>query len=171
MEGRRVTSERRRAVRRVPGVSDPLSRARLRTGPELVVTEISDVGASVRTTARLLPGTHVDVHLVTLGGRVLRRARVARAAVRAIDSAGIAFQVALAFDSPVDSSARRVALTRNEESATPGVGDRLPGRVGAQFEAPDASTPIEPAGTVSLAPDLDKEAGCTSAKESRDVDD
>ncbi len=126
MEGRRVTSERRRAVRRIPGASDPLSRARLRTGPELAVTEISDVGASVRTTARLLPGTHVDVHLMTLGGRVLRRARVARAAVRAIDTTGIAFQVALAFDSPVDSSARRVALTRDEEFATSGVGDRLP---------------------------------------------
>lgn len=162
--------ERRRAVRRTPGVSDPLSRARLRTGPELAVTEISDVGASVRTTARLLPGTHVDVHLMTIGGRVLRRARVARAAVRAIDSNGIAFQVALAFDSPVDSSARRVAPTRDEEFDTPGVGDHLPGRVGPRFEAPDASTPIEPTGTVSLAPDLEKEAGCTSAKESLDVD-
>jgi hypothetical protein len=169
MEGRRVTSERRRAVRRIPGESDPLSRARLRTGPELAVTEISDVGASVRTTARLLPGTHVDVHLMTLGGRVLRRARVARAAVRAIDTTGIAFQVALAFDSPVDSSARRVALTRDEEFASPGVGNRLPGSVGARFEAPDASAPIEPAGADCLAPDLDKEAGCTSAKESLDV--
>ena len=36
--------------------------------------------------------------------------------------------------------------------------------------APDASTPIEPAGADCLAPDLDKEAGCTFAKESLDVD-
>ena len=139
MEGRRVTSERRRAVRRIPGESDPLSRARLRTGPELAVTEISDVGASVRTTARLLPGTHVDVHLMTLGGRVLRRARVARAAVRAIDTTGIAFQVALAFDSPVDSSARRVVFTRDEEFATSGDGECLPARAGARFDAPGGS--------------------------------
>lgn len=165
-----MTVERRRAVRRHPGATDPLSRARLRTGPELVVTEISDFGASVRTNARLLPGTHVDVHLWTIGGRVLRRARVARAAVWTIDAASIAFQVALAFDSPVDSSARWVAPTRDEDFASPSDGDRLPAHLGARFEAATGSTPIEPAGPDALALDLDKEAGCTPVKESLDVD-
>jgi hypothetical protein len=165
-----VTVERRRAVRRHPGATDPLSRARLRTGPELVVTEISDVGASVRTNARLLPGTHVDVHLWTIGGRVLRRARVARAAVWTIDAASIAFQVALAFDSPVDSSAPWVAPTRDDDFASPFDGDRLPAHLGARFEAAAGSTPIEPASPDALALDLDKEAGCMSVKESLDVD-
>ena len=68
-----MNHERRRAVRRLPGDGDPLSRVRLRAGPELQVTEISDVGALVRTTTRLLPGTHVDVHLLTVGGRILQR--------------------------------------------------------------------------------------------------
>ena len=143
----------------------------MRTGLELTVTEISDLGASVRTHARLLPGTHVDVHLMTCGGRVLRRARVARAAVGAIDAAGIAFHVALAFDSPVDSSARRVVITRDEDFASLSGGDRLPAQVVARLGASDGSTPIEPADCTTVAPDLDKEAGCTSAKESLDVDD
>ena len=165
-----MNSERRRAVRRVPSASDPLSRARLRTGLELTVTEISDFGASVRTHARLLPGTPVEVHLMTCGGRVLRRARVARAAVGAIDAAGIAFQVALAFDSPVDASARRVVATHVEDLASCSGGDRLPAQVVTRVETSGGSTPIEPAGCIAVALDLDKEAGCTFAKESLDVD-
>lgn len=126
MDGHRIAVERRRAVRRIPAATDPLSRARLRTGPELVVAEISNFGASVRTSTRLLPGTHVDVHLMTIGGRVLQRARVARAAVWTIDATGIAYQVALAFDAAVDASARRVAATRAEEFATRAGGEQLP---------------------------------------------
>lgn len=126
MDGRPVGIDRRRAVRRVPPPTDPLSCARLRTGPELSVVEISDFGALVRTSTRLLPGTHVDVHLVTSAGRVLRRARVARAAVWALEAAAIAYQVALAFDITVDSSARRVGATRGEEFATRPRGEELP---------------------------------------------
>ena len=151
-----MTLERRRAVRRHPSANDPVSRARLRTGLELTVTEISDVGASVRTYARLLPGTHVDVHLMTCGGRVLRRARIARAAVGAIDAAGIAFQVALAFDAPVDSSARRVVITHDEDFASVLGGDRLPAQVVARFEGSGRPTPIEPADSIAVASDLDK---------------
>jgi hypothetical protein len=160
-----MTVERRRAVRRQPAAGDPLSRARLRTGPEVVVTEISDVGASVRTDARMLPGTHVDVHLMTTGGRVLRRARVMRASVLTIDATGIAFQVALAFDAPVDSAARRVGLTRIEDFASPSDGNQLPGAPVAPSETSAGSTPIGPIRFPSLAPVLDKEAGRTSAKE------
>ena len=160
-----MTAERRRAVRRHPAASDPLSRARLRTGPEVVVTEISDVGASVRTNARMLPGTHVDVHLMTTGGRVLRRARVVRASVWSIDETGIGFQVALAFDMPVDTAARRVGLTRIEDFASPSHGDQLPGPPVATSETSAGSTPIGQARFPTLAPVLDKEAGRTSAKE------
>lgn len=166
MEGRRIVDiERRRAVRRSPASSDPSSRARLRTGPEVLVTEISDVGACVRTNARLLPGTHVDIHLMTTGGRVLRRARVVRAAVWSLEATGIEFRVALAFDTPVDSSARRVALTRIEDFASSSHGDQLPGHTIERSETVAGSAPIGPAVFLGLAPVLDKEAGRTSAKE------
>ena len=161
-----MIGERRRAARRSPGANDPLSRARLRTGPELVVTEISDVGASVRTSARLLPGTHVDVHMVTTAGRVLRRARIARAAVWIIDAAGVRYQVALAFDSPVDSSVRWVGATHGDTSG----GELLPRPGVSGVTAIAGSTPFEPPHDVELALDLEKGAGYTFAKESRDVD-
>lgn len=170
MDGRGVIVERRRAVRRSPGTGDPLSRARLRTGPELVVTEISDLGARVRTSARLLPGTHVDVHLMTVGGRVLRRARVARATVWSLDPTGIAFQVALAFDTPVDSSVRRVGATHGNDPAVRRGGDDLPGLSAIRSEVAVGSAPIEPVTFAALAPHLEQEAGRTAAKESRDVD-
>jgi len=157
-----VSVERRRAVRRAPAATEPLSRARLRTGPELVITEISDVGASARSQARLLPGTHVDVHLMTRSGRVLRRARVARAAVGSIDGTGIVFQVALAFDAPVDSSVGRVSATRIEEFANPLDGERLPAHVASRVRSSDGTTPIGPSGPPALALELEREAGCTA---------
>lgn len=162
--------ERRRAVRRSPGATDPLSRARLRTGPELEVTDISDLGACVRTSARLLPGTHVEVHLMTTGGRVLRRARVARAEVRSVDSAGIAYQIALSFDAPVDSSARWVAATRGDAASSRLTGDHLPPAANpGSGDAPDSGS-FQPTPFAALAPDLEKRAGYTLAKESQDVD-
>ena len=169
MDGHRVGVERRRAVRRIPAATDPLSRARLRTGPELVVTEISNFGASVRTSARLLPGTHVDVHLMTVAGRVLQRARVARAAVWTIDATGIAYRVALAFDGAVDASARRVSATRAEEFATRAGGERLPGLAGPRGGDAAAIAPTGPVENAALAPELEG-ASCTFAKESVDVD-
>ena len=70
--------DRRRAVRRVPQPTETLSRMRLRTGRELAVVDISPSGALVEGATRLLPGTHVDVHVVTRHGRVLVRTRVVR---------------------------------------------------------------------------------------------
>src|SRR5687767_3574026 len=160
MDGHRVTVERRRAVRRVPAATDPLSRARLRTGPELVVTEISSFGASVRTSARLLPGTHVDVHLMTIAGRVLQRARVARAAVWTIDATGIAYQVALAFDAAVDASPRRVTTTRAEEFAAHAGGEQLPAPVGRRGADGAALAPTDPVRRPALAPELEEGASC-----------
>lgn len=162
--------ERRRAARRTPGTTDPLSRARLRTGPALVVSDISDLGAAVRTGARLLPGTHVEVHLVTTGGRVLRRARVARAAVWSIDGTGVVYQVALSFDAPVDSSARRVTATREEDLPGPSDGDRLPTRADPGTGGVAAAPPLQSPRFAAMAPDLEKGTGCTFVKESRDVD-
>jgi hypothetical protein len=68
--------ERRRTGRRVPAAGEPISRVRLRTGREMLVVDVGDAGALVEGTARLLRGTHFDVHVVTVEGRVLVRSRV-----------------------------------------------------------------------------------------------
>jgi hypothetical protein len=131
------------------------------------VEEISDLGALVRTGARLLPGTHVDVHLITADGRVLQRAKVARASVWAIDAPGVVYQVALAFDSPVDSSGKRVGATQ-VSSAQRSDGERLPTPPRAGLDITGLSPPGESTHVLDLALDLEG-AGCTFAKESPDV--
>jgi hypothetical protein len=95
-------TDRRRCPRRQPALGDALGHARLRTGLDLEVTEIADGGARVRTRNRLLPGTHVDVHFMTRGGRVLQRARIARAWVIQLGPS-IVFEVALHFDHTIDT--------------------------------------------------------------------
>ena len=102
--------ERRRMVRRVPSAGEPLSRARLRIGRELAVLDVSNNGILVESVTRLLPGTHVDVHIVTRDGRVLVRSHVVRAFVTEVTADVVRYRVALAFDRVIDSSAVGYAI-------------------------------------------------------------
>ena len=95
--------DRRRAVRRVPQPTETLSRMRLRTGRELAVVDIASCGALVEGATRLLPGTHVDVHVVTRHGRVLVRTRVVRSIVWQLQADAVNYRTALAFDAAVDT--------------------------------------------------------------------
>ena len=95
--------ERRRLERRAPDEGETVSRVRLRTGRELSVVDVSDGGALVEG-ARLLPGTHLDVHVTTRDGRVLVRSRVVRAYVAELESNAVRYRGALAFDRAIDTS-------------------------------------------------------------------
>jgi len=97
--------ERRHAPRRVPEAGDPLSAVRVRGGRELAVVDVSEAGVLVDGPARLLPGTHVEVHVVTVDGRVLVRTRVVRAFVSALRE-GVRYRSALAFERRVDTRGR-----------------------------------------------------------------
>lgn len=88
----------------MPLRDEPISRVRLRTGRELCVIDISDGGVLVEGSARLLPGTHVDVHVMTRDGRVLVRSRVARCYVSALHADAVRYRGALAFDRHVDTA-------------------------------------------------------------------
>lgn len=110
--------ERRRSGRWTPGSKEALSRVRLRTGRELAVINVSTTGALVEGTPRLLPGTHVDVHVTAAQGRVLVRARVVRCAVWTVTADVITYRGALAFNVPVDLLPTEVALQEPSEVAT-----------------------------------------------------
>jgi hypothetical protein len=97
--------ERRRSDRRCPGHDEPISRLRLRTGREMTVVDVSNGGVLVEGPARLLPGTHVDVHVITRNGRVLIRSRVTRCYVCGVQAAVVCYRGALAFDRAVDTVA------------------------------------------------------------------
>jgi hypothetical protein len=103
MDGPVSARDRRRAARRVPDPEEPLSHVRLRAGRELLVVDLSPAGALVEGETRLLPGTHVDVHVLTSEGRVLVRSRVVRACVSALWSDRVQYRGALAFDRPVNT--------------------------------------------------------------------
>ncbi len=115
--------ERRRATRRTVAVDEPLAHAKLRTGAQLVVLQASSWGALTETTERLLPGRHLDVHIVTPGGRTLVRSRVARAYVCRLQPDAIHYHAALTFDHSIDASSC--------VSAIPSVLAALPGTPGA----------------------------------------
>ena len=102
--------DRRRTTRREPCAGEPLSRVRFRAGREVTVVNVSNTGLLVEGPARLLPGTHVDVHVVTKDGRVLVRSRVTRAYVSALEADAIRYRGALAFDRVVDTSAIGYAI-------------------------------------------------------------
>jgi hypothetical protein len=76
----------------------------LRTGREVDVVDLSDTGSLVEGTARLIPGTRVETHIVTRAGRILVRSRVVRASVSRLDEGGVTYRCALAFEQPVDTS-------------------------------------------------------------------
>jgi hypothetical protein len=129
--------ERRRHVRRAPGSHEPVCRVRLRTGRELSVVDVSNDGALVEG-ARLLPGTHLDVHVTTHEGRILVRSRVVRAFVVSLQADAVRYRGALAFDRSIDTSLR---LGYPMPS-----GDRATG---------DAQGSAYPHGTVLLLPPID----------------
>jgi hypothetical protein len=96
--------DRRERLRRTAAPNEAIARVRLRTGQELTLIDRSDLGALVEGAARLLPGTRVDVHLITRVGRVLVRSRVVRAHVAALAADRVVYRGALAFDQPLDTS-------------------------------------------------------------------
>jgi hypothetical protein len=108
--------ERRRATRQIPDPTQALSRVRLRTGRELVVIDVSSLGALVEGATRLLPGTHVDVHITATQGRILVRARVVRCAVWGLAADVVLYRGALAFGMLLDLPPGLVRQVETPES-------------------------------------------------------
>ena len=97
-----MTLERRHSARRTPSVAEPLSRVRLRAGRELRVVDISASGVLVEGDVRLLPGTHIDVHVINADGRLLVRSRVVRAYISELTSKLLTYRGAFAFERHID---------------------------------------------------------------------
>ena len=102
MDRSALSLDRRRAARRDVATGEPLAHARLRTGGRLCVIDASGWGVLTETGERLLPGRQLDVHIVSVNGRVLVRARVARAYVHRLAADAIQYRAALAFDQAID---------------------------------------------------------------------
>lgn len=77
---------------------------RLRTGSELAVIDVSNSGVLVEGRIRLLPGRHLEVHVVTRDGRVLVRCRVIRSFVYRLSADDVTYRSALAFERSIDAA-------------------------------------------------------------------
>ncbi len=75
---------------------------------------------------RLLPGTHVDVHLITQDGRLLIRSRVVRAFVCEVSPHQIRYRGALAFDRPVRTAAVGYPMPGTLDAPQEGQGSPYP---------------------------------------------
>ncbi len=96
--------ERRRSDR-IESAESTWDRVRLRTGHEISLVNVSGGGALVETSARLLPGTAIVLHVLTDHQTVAVRARVTRCYVCAIDkTAGVRYRGALAFSENAHSA-------------------------------------------------------------------
>jgi hypothetical protein len=95
--------ERRRAARRLPVADEALARVRVRAGHELRVLDLSSSGALVEGPTRLLPNTHIVIHLLTRSGRVLVRSRIVRAYVSEVRAESLIYRGALVFDRGIDT--------------------------------------------------------------------
>ena len=118
--------EHRKATRRVPLREESLSRIRLRTGREMSVVDVSNTGVLVEGQVRLLPGTHIDVHVVTREGRVLVRSRVVRCWIAALDAGAVCYRGALAFDRQLDTAAPGYAIPQPERALADAEGPDYP---------------------------------------------
>jgi hypothetical protein len=118
--------DRRRAPRRTTGPDEPLSQIRLRAGRQLTVIDVSDVGLMSEGEMRLLPGTHVEVHLVTSEGRLLVRSRVVRVFVCHVSASQVRYRGALAFDRLVHTDAVGYAIPGGHDRRTSEPGKPYP---------------------------------------------
>ncbi len=114
------TVDQRRSSRRDPQPDEPLARMRMRAGREVRVINLGSTGALVEGEARLLPGVHVEVHVVTRAGRVLVRSRVARAYVCDLTAESIRYRAGLAFETAVDTTGYVIPVILAVESSSPG---------------------------------------------------
>lgn len=126
--------DRRRASRRAPAVDEPLSQIRLRAGRQLAVIDVSDTGVMAEGEMRLLPGTHVEVHLVTCDGRQLVRSRVVRAFVHQLCATRVLYRGALAFDRPVHTASVGYALPDGDDALSGVPGNPYPDSPGLRVE-------------------------------------
>lgn len=125
-------------MRRTLAPGEPLANARLRTGGQLTVLDAASWGALAETEERLLPGRHLDVHIISAIGRILMRARVARAYVWELRPDAIRYRAALAFEHPIDVRAAGYGVPAPPISLPISTGTSYPER-SAEHEDPVAA--------------------------------
>jgi len=126
--------ERRAAQRHTLVEEHAILSMRIRPGYEVLLLDVSASGAFVQSVHRLLPGTSIELQLLTLDQRVAVRGSVVRCAVSHLRPSAIWYRGAVAFDRHLAS-----LLSCQERGyclRTPHTPSDSPGRAAASHPAP-----------------------------------
>ncbi len=110
--------ERRRSQRRDHPADHGFVRARVRPGHDATLVNVSEGGALLETTRRLLPGVTLELQLHGSDGAVLAvRGRVLRASVARVRATAVTYRGALAFEHKL--SANQTPIGRDHGNLLP----------------------------------------------------
>jgi hypothetical protein len=135
-----VSEADRRNWPRIPAEALPNLSAKLATGPDIRLVDLSRGGARFECEKRLLPGAKVALRLVTPDGTLVVRGRVVRSRIVRLERGGLGYDAAIAFNE-----------TLNEVLEEPGAG-------GQPAEAGEAVADPAGEGETVEARDRDDEA-------------
>ena len=93
-----VGEAERRIWPRIPADALPQLSAKLATGPDIRLVDLSRGGARFECEKRLLPGAKVALRLVTPDGALVVRGRVVRSRIVRLERGGLGYDVAIAFN-------------------------------------------------------------------------
>jgi hypothetical protein len=93
-----VGEAERRNWPRIPAEALPNVSAKLATGPDIRLVDLSRGGARFECEKRLLPGAKVALRLVTPDGTLVVRGRVVRSRIVRLERGGLGYDAAIAFN-------------------------------------------------------------------------
>jgi hypothetical protein len=93
-----VSEADRRNWPRIPAEALPNVSAKLATGPDIRLVDLSRGGARFECEKRLLPGAKVALRLVTPDGTLVVRGRVVRSRIVRLERGGLGYDAAIAFN-------------------------------------------------------------------------
>lgn len=93
-----MSEAERRNWPRIPAEALPNLSAKLATGPDIRLVDLSRGGARFECEKRLLPGAKVALRLVTPDGALVVRGRVVRSRIVRLERGGLGYDVAIAFN-------------------------------------------------------------------------
>ncbi len=93
-----VSEADRRSWPRIPAEALPNVSAKLATGPDIRLVDLSRGGARFECEKRLLPGAKVALRLVTPDGTLVVRGRVVRSRIVRLERGGLGYDAAIAFN-------------------------------------------------------------------------
>jgi hypothetical protein len=117
-----VGEAERRNWPRIPAEALPNVSAKLATGPDIRLVDLSRGGARFECEKRLLPGAKVALRLVTPDGTLVVRGRVVRSRIVRLERGGLGYDAAIAFNETLsqmlEEPGPRSGATQDPQEAT-----------------------------------------------------